>query len=131
MAETAELVPEPLRARHRVLAIGGGRGGVGKTLLTANIGIYLAQVGKKALLVDLDTAGGNLHTCLGVERPRSAIGEIAALDVAEIADAVVGTPVPGLSLVTAGDGRRGALNLRAEVRQRLVGALRALEVDYV
>ncbi len=121
----------PAPRRPRVLAVGGGRGGVGKTLLTANVGIYLAQVGKRVVLVDLDTAGGNLHTCLGIDRPRTPLSDSGARTVDEVADAVVETPVPGLSLVTAVERRTGAASLRPIERRRLIAQVRALEVDYV
>ncbi len=49
--------------------MGGGKGGIGKTLVSANLGIALAQAGMRVLLVDADLGGANLHTCLGVGQP--------------------------------------------------------------
>ena len=54
---------------QRIVALGGGKGGVGRTVLAANIGIYLAQMGKKVVLVDAALGGANLHTCLAMELP--------------------------------------------------------------
>jgi flagellar biosynthesis protein FlhG len=63
----------PARRSRHVIAIGGGRGGVGKTLLSVNLGVYLAQLGRNVVLCDADPHGANLHTMLGLDRsPRRA-----------------------------------------------------------
>jgi len=48
----------------RIYPIGGGKGGVGKSFITANLGALLAKQGKRVVLVDLDLGGSNLHTFL-------------------------------------------------------------------
>jgi flagellar biosynthesis protein FlhG len=54
---------------RRIYAVGGGRSGVGKSVLATNLAVYLAQMGRKVALIDADPAGGNCHHCLGVDRP--------------------------------------------------------------
>src|SRR5882757_9841405 len=54
---------------RRTIAIGGGRGGVGKSVLAANLGVYVAQLGRSVLLIDADPAGAALHTVLGLDLP--------------------------------------------------------------
>src|SRR6476469_8613423 len=58
-------VAPPLGVKH-VIAIGGGRGGVGKSIVAVNLGVYLAQLGRKVLLIDTDPSGAELHTALGL-----------------------------------------------------------------
>lgn len=53
---------------RRVFAVGGGRSGVGKSMIATNLAVYLAQIGRKVALIDADPAGGNSHIALGVER---------------------------------------------------------------
>jgi len=85
----------PATARH-VIAIGGGRGGVGKSVLALNLSVYLAQLGRSVVVVDADPAGASLHTLLGIEL--AATG--ARSDDTEEDDlASVPTGVPGLKLV--------------------------------
>ena len=50
----------------KVVAFASGKGGVGKTTLTANIGVALAQMNKKVLLIDLDIGLRNLDLILGL-----------------------------------------------------------------
>lgn len=54
--------PGPLR-----IAIAGGRGGAGRTLLVANAALVLARLGRRCAVVDLDPVGAGLHTALGIE----------------------------------------------------------------
>src|SRR3954469_1844648 len=54
---------------RRTIAVGGGRGGVGKSVLAANLGVYVAQLGRSVLLIDADPAGAALHTVLGIDLP--------------------------------------------------------------
>ncbi len=56
-----------------VIAIGGGKGGTGKSVLTTQIGIVLAQRNFRVILVDADLEGGNLHTFFGLEEPSITI----------------------------------------------------------
>lgn len=51
----------------RKIVITSGKGGVGKTTVTANLGIYLAKLGIKTVLVDLDIGLNNLDVAMGVE----------------------------------------------------------------
>lgn len=51
----------------RVIAVASGKGGVGKTTLVANLGIALANLGKKVIMVDADLDMANLELVLGME----------------------------------------------------------------
>jgi septum site-determining protein MinD len=55
------------QAMTRVIAVVSGKGGVGKTTLTANLGVALAQLGKKVIIVDTDMQMANLALMLGME----------------------------------------------------------------
>ncbi len=58
-----------------IIPVASGKGGVGKSLLVANLGIALAARGYKVTLVDLDLGGSNLHTCLGLPNRYGGVGD--------------------------------------------------------
>ena len=60
---------------QKIWAIGGGKGGVGKSLVTANLSICLSLMGYKVVAIDLDLGGANLHTCLGVPIPEKTLSD--------------------------------------------------------
>ncbi|MDE7140034.1 MAG: P-loop NTPase, partial [Treponemataceae bacterium] len=55
----------------QIIPIASGKGGVGKSLLSANLSIALAQAGKKIILADLDLGASNLHLVLGQSSPKA------------------------------------------------------------
>ncbi|MGH7436805.1 MAG: P-loop NTPase, partial [Polyangiaceae bacterium] len=115
----------------RFIAIGGGRGGVGKSLVAVNLAVYLAQLGKSVILVDADASAANLHTHFGV---KAAIAEPDIADGGPLAarNALVATSVPGLALLPfAHDAVAPLQALRAGRKMRWLGALRALPADYL
>ena len=68
-----------------IWSVGGGKGGIGKSVVTANIGCALAMAGKKVVLVDADLGGANLHTYFGIKFPEKGLedyikGRIGSLD---------------------------------------------------
>jgi chromosome partitioning protein len=90
-----------------VYAIANQKGGVGKTTTAVNVGACIAEAGRKTLLVDVDPQA-NATVGLGYERTQSP-GLYEVLTGANDAEeAVVQTPVSGLSLLPAGAGLAGA-----------------------
>ena len=57
----------------KIWAIGGGKGGTGKTFITSAIGTCLARKGKRVVLIDVDIGGANLHSFLGISRPQKSL----------------------------------------------------------
>src|SRR6266436_6103047 len=83
----------------RVVAIAGGKGGVGKSLVAANVGIFLATLGKRVVLVDAAFGAANLHIFAGVPRPSRSLSEALAPGGARLGDLAVSTHVPGVKLI--------------------------------
>jgi len=82
------------------------KGGVGKTTSTVNIGAYLAENGKRVLLVDFDPQG-NLTSAVGVDKERPGIYELIS-GTANIDQVIQQTKVRGLSCIGASINLSGA-----------------------
>jgi flagellar biosynthesis protein FlhG len=83
----------------RVVAIGGGKGGVGKSLVAANVGIFLATLGKRVVLVDGAFGAPNLHVFAGVPRPSRTLSEALAAGGPTLGELAVATHVPNVKLI--------------------------------
>ncbi len=68
--------------RTRVLLIASGKGGVGKSSVTTNLGVALAAIGKKVAIVDADVWGFSIPRMLGVDRDPTIIDEMIVPPVA-------------------------------------------------
>lgn len=124
--------PEGARGASKVIAVGGGRGGVGKSLVAENLAIYLAQLGKAVVLVDADPTGANLHAHFGLSAAKVDPATIMEERGATIERVLVDTLVPGLRLLPAPlDTIELPAILRPGRKGRLMGQLRAIPADYL
>jgi len=114
-----------------LLAVGGGKGGVGKTLVVANLAAALAQAGRRVVAVDTDLEGANLHTVLGVPAPRASLADFVAKRETDLRKLVVDTPISGLRLVAGTHGHLGTPQPRSFRRVALLSELRKLPADHV
>ena len=62
--------------RTRVLAIASGKGGVGKSSVTTNLGVSLADAGKTVGVIDADVWGFSIPKMLGIDRPPTVVDEV-------------------------------------------------------
>ena len=113
------------------LPIASGKGGVGKTLISANLGIALAQSGKTVVVVDLDLGGSNLHTVLGIRNNRMGVGSFIYREADDIEALVTPTAQDRLYAIL-GDGLySGTANLPFFRKRSLIRQLGTLTADYV
>jgi flagellar biosynthesis protein FlhG len=111
-----------------MIAVIGGRGGVGASALAINLGVYLAQLGRRVLLIDADPSGAELHTLLGLHLPTLPPSDE---DPDDIDIAPMQTPVPGLLLLPQAYRIGSTQPIRPGRKPRWARRLRQLDVDYV
>lgn len=114
-----------------IYPIGGGKGGVGKSFMVANIGALVARRGKKVLLIDLDLGASNLHTFLGVKSPKRGMNRFLDKTDKTLDDTVVSTPIPNLFLISSFHCSMEIANLYHAQKRKLINAIQKLSFDYI
>lgn len=115
----------------KVWAVGGGKGGVGKSLITANISICLALMGFKVVSIDLDLGGANLHTCLGVPIPELTLSDYLSRKIKSLEEILTTTPIPNLSIISGAQDDLGIANLKTMHKNKILSKLADLDAQYV
>jgi flagellar biosynthesis protein FlhG len=129
-ARTPARARKPAPRPRRILSVGGGKGGIGKSLVSANLGIALARQGKRVVLVDADLGGANLHTTLGLEPPRRTLSDFIERRFERMEDVLTPTGVENLALVSGALDHLDAATPKHAQKMRLLRHVQQLDVDY-
>ncbi len=89
--------------KKKLWSIGGGKGGIGKSIFTLMLGISLARLGHKIIVVDADLVGANLHTLMGVRYPPHSLEDFLLKRVPRLEDTIIETGVKGIGLICGAD----------------------------
>jgi MinD-like ATPase involved in chromosome partitioning or flagellar assembly len=114
-----------------VWAVAGGKGGVGKSVMAANLAVAVARRGLRCLLIDADLGGGNQHTLFGIQAPRTTLDVFLQGDEKELSSVATPTRFHGLSLVFAASDALGAANPKHSQKQKFIRHLRKADADVV
>jgi flagellar biosynthesis protein FlhG len=85
-----------------MIAVGGGKGGVGKSILSANLAAKLSQNGFRVLVVDLDLGCANLHTHFGIPKPEFTLSDFIINGNKSFAEIITPTKIAQVALVAGG-----------------------------
>ena len=119
--------PQPLPGVGAIVAVGSGKGGVGKTTLAVNLALALSQLGNRTGLLDADVYGPNVPLMLGTSAQPRVLGENRIEPLT-----VHGLKVISVGLLNPGDKPliwRGPM-LHSIIRQFL-GSVEWGELDYL
>ncbi|MCM2278832.1 MAG: P-loop NTPase [Oligoflexia bacterium] len=123
-------VPGARRVKQ-VWAVGGGKGGVGKSLVASSLAISLSRLGNKVVALDLDLGGANLHTTLGVDLPRQTLSDLFTLRTNRLEHCIVPSGIPNLDLVSGAQDTVDVTQIGFEEKLGLLTQICELDADYV
>lgn len=126
----AAAAPSPASEKNRatrVYAITSGKGGVGKTAVTANIAVALAGLGKKVLILDADLGLANIDVVFGLA-PKYNLNHFFAGEQ-ELSAVLIEGP-GGVKILPAGSGVQNFTRLDSLQKQRLLDGLDLMHNDF-
>ena len=113
-----------------VWSVAGGKGGTGKSFITCNMGCLLASQGKRVVLMDADLGGANLHSFLGVKRPKLTLTDFFENNM-DLGELVGETGIEGLGLITGDLQSLDSDGVKHTQMQKLFRHMRELDADYM
>jgi flagellar biosynthesis protein FlhG len=118
-------------ARSRIVAVGGGKGGVGKSIVALNLAATLAREGCRVVIADMDLGAANQHLLLNNLHPAGGLQALLDKSESEAEACLVDTQVPNLRLLAGSNGVLGAANISHAQKVLLLRKLRALQADII
>jgi len=115
----------------QVIPIASGKGGVGKSLIAANLSIALGQMGKKVYLADLDLGGSNLHLIMGIRPQKGGLGTFLSRSDIPFEEFIVETDYKNLMFIPGDSEIPGVANLTAGQKHKIIRNLQELKGDYL
>jgi flagellar biosynthesis protein FlhG len=119
------------KKQTHIWAIAGGKGGIGKSFVTANLGIALCERGKKVIVVDADLGGANLHTLLGIPRPPVSLDDFIRRGMRSIKGVLTETGIPNLRLIAGVHDIVTLSNPKQSQKQKIMRQILSLDADHI
>lgn len=116
----------------KIIPVASGKGGVGKSLVSANLSIALAKAGKQVVLVDLDLGASNLHLILGFDARKPGLGAYLSNSKLAFSEICHSTEYANLRFIPGDSEIPGLANITARQKTQLAKQLLSLEgCDYL
>jgi len=113
-----------------IWAVGGGKGGTGKTFVACQLANCLAALGKRVILIDTDFGGANIHTFFGIRNSTKSINQFFEKKQ-NLEDLIVNTPVKNLSIIPGNSHSVSTSNINYAQKLRLFKQIKRLDADYI
>ncbi len=114
----------------QIIPVASGKGGVGKSLLSANLAIALGQAGKKTILADLDLGASNLHLVIGHHAPKTGLGTFLT-GASSFEDTLAETEYENVQFIPGDSEIPGLTAIKAGQKNTLIKKLKNTEADYL
>lgn len=114
----------------QIIPIASGKGGVGKSLLSANLAIALGQADKKVILADLDLGASNLHLVIGHQAPKCGLGTYLTGQVA-FENIILESEYKNVRFIPGDSEIPGLTAIKTSQKNDLIRKFQALDADYL
>lgn len=115
-----------------LISVASGKGGVGKSVVSANLALALAKNGKQVILADLDVGGADAHIMFGELNPSATLTDFLNKRVAGLNEVAIPVTIhPNLRLIAGTGDTLATANMPYARKKRLMKQFRGLEADIV
>ncbi len=114
-----------------IWAVGGGKGGVGKSMVSILLASALAQQEQKTILIDADLGGANLHTMMGIKTPVRTLNDFITRKYHSLDEICIQTAQKNLQLICGASEILSLANPQYAQKNKIVQGLTNLPADHV
>ncbi len=114
----------------QIIPVASGKGGVGKSLLSANLAVALGKSGKKVILADLDLGASNLHLAIGQNSPKLGIGTFITGET-RFEDIILPTDYENVSFIAGDSEIPGLSSLKFSQKNTLIKKFQSVDCDFL
>ena len=117
-------------SKAEILTFGGGKGGIGKSVIAANMAIALSLSGKKVIIMDADLGAANLHAILGIKSPPLGLKDFI-FNGYPLKALLMDSGVKNLKFISGAGDVPGISNIPYRVKLKLINNIKELKADYI
>lgn len=114
-----------------IIAVGGGKGGVGKSVICANLAVGMAIAGHDVVLVDADYGASNLHAILGISNPQYGFRDFFTHDEKDPEALLLSTGINDLKFLSGAGDVSGSANIGPKHVKKITAFIKNLRADTV
>jgi flagellar biosynthesis protein FlhG len=115
----------------QIWAVGGGKGGIGKSVLSILISMALARTGKETVVIDGDLGGANLHTFMGIRTPVRTLNDFINRRYDSLNDVCIATEQRGLKVICGASEVLTLANPKYAQKTKILQAISRIKADHV
>lgn len=114
-----------------IIPVAGGKGGIGKSIIAANIAVTIASQGHDVVAMDLDLGGSNLHAIFGIRNSEKNVMNFASHPDTTLEEMLLPTDYPRTKIICGAPNFAGAADLPSTQKLRIIHSIITLDCDYV
>ncbi len=120
-----------MTSQVNIIAVGGGKGGIGKSVVCTNLAVGMALSGQKVILMDTDFGASNLHALLGISNPEHGFQDFFNQHIAHDQSLLIDTGISNLKFVSGAGDNPGSANIDSDKINTVISFIKKLEADTV
>ena len=113
-----------------IIPVGGGKGGIGKSVISTNLAVGIALSGQKVVLMDGDFGASNLHALLGISHPLYGFQDLFTNDKAPDS-LLIETGISNLKFISSAGDNPGSANIDSERVKKIIAFIKKIDADTV